>query len=116
VYAGTPESVTVVGTTTGTSVEVPVAFETGPDAVVEAKRRPKGAIKSTKRLKVTAIVSIEGEPAAGEVTFTGKGVDKTVELNKNGKAKTKVGPFKKGTHTILVSYGDYSDILRFKVR
>ena len=116
VYAGTPESVTVVGTTTGTSVEVPVAFETGPDAVVEAKRRPKGSIKSTKRLKVTAIVSIEGEPAAGEVTFTGKGVDKTVELNKNGKAKTKVGPFKKGTHTILVSYGDYSDILRFKVR
>ena len=115
-YAGTPESVTVVGTTTGTSVEVPVSFEAGPDAVVEAKRRPKGAIKSSKKLKVTAVVTIDGEPAAGEVGFTGSGVDKTVELNKNGKAKTKIGPFKKGTHKILVSYGDYTDILRFKVR
>ncbi len=61
-------------------------------------------------------MTIEGEPAGGVVTFTGKGVDKTVELNKNGKAKTKIGPFKKGTHKILVGYGDYSDILRFKVR
>ncbi len=106
----------MVGSTTGTEVEVPVAFEAGPDAVVEAKRRPKGAIKAGKRLKVTAIVTIDGEPASGEVTLTGSGVDKTIELNKNGKAKTKVGPFTKGKHTILVSYGDFSDLLRFQVR
>lgn len=116
VYAGTPDSVRVVGTTTGTEVEVPVAFEAGPDAVVEAKRRPMGAIKAGERLTVTAIVTIDGEPATGEVTLSGSGVDKTVELNEKGKAKTKVGPFTKGKHTILVSYGDFSDLLRFRVR
>ena len=45
------------------------------------------------------------------------GVDKKVTLNKKGKAVTRVGPFdEKGVQVITVSYGDASDILRFKVR
>lgn len=88
------------------------------DAVVTAKRSPQGALKAgTKRLKVTIKVRVDGEPASGEVLLRGEDVRKRVELDENGRAVTRIGPFEdKGTQVVTVSYGDASDTLRFKVR
>ena len=118
-YHGAPEGLVVTGMTTGTEILVPLAFEAQPEtAVVKAKRNPKGPLKAgKKKLKVTVKVKVDGEPASGKVVLSGAGVDKKVKLNKKGKAVTRVGPFdERGVQVITVSYGDASDILRFKVR
>ena len=118
-YHGAPDGLMVTGMTTGTEILVPLAFEAQPEmAVVKAKRNPKGPLKAgKKKLKVTVKVKVDGEPASGKVVLSGAGVDKKVTLNKKGKAVTRVGPFdEKGVQVITVSYGDASDILRFKVR
>jgi len=101
----------------GVTAELAVAAPE-PTAVVKAKRNPKGPLKAgKKKLKVTVKVKVDGEPASGKVVLSGAGVDKKVKLNKKGKAVTRVGPFdEKGVQVITVSYGDASDILRFKVR
>lgn len=101
----------------GVTAELAVAAPE-PTAVVKAKRNPKGPLKAgKKKLKVTVKVKVDGEPASGKVVLSGAGVDKKVKLNKRGKAVTRVGPFdEKGVQVITVSYGDASDILRFKVR
>ena len=101
----------------GVTAELAVAAPE-PTAVVKAKRNPKGPLKAgKKKLKVTVKVKVDGEPASGKVVLSGAGVEKKVKLNKKGKAVTRVGPFdEKGVQVITVSYGDASDILRFKVR
>ncbi|WP_300430184.1 bifunctional UDP-sugar hydrolase/5'-nucleotidase [uncultured Nocardioides sp.] len=101
----------------GVTAELAVAAPE-PTAVVKAKRNPKGPLKAgKKKLKVTVKVKVDGEPASGKVVLSGAGVDKKVKLNKKGKAVTRVGPFdERGVQVITVSYGDASDILRFKVR
>ncbi|GAB2625729.1 hypothetical protein GCM10027270_10620 [Nocardioides ginkgobilobae] len=88
------------------------------EAVVTAKRNPKGPLKAgTKKLKVTIKVRLDGEPASGEVLLRGEDVRKRVELDEKGRAVTRIGPFEdKGTQVVTVSYGDASDTLRFKVR
>jgi len=89
-----------------------------PEAVVTAKRSPKGALKAgQKKLKVTIKVRLGGEPATGEVLLRGEDVRKRVELDEKGRAVTRIGPFEdKGVQVVTVSYGDASDTLRFKVR
>lgn len=101
----------------GVSAVLPVAVPE-PTAVVTAKRNPKGPLKAgKKKLKVTVKVKVDGEPASGKVVLSGAGVEKTVKLDKKGRAVTRVGPFDdKGVQVITVSYGDASDTLRFKVR
>jgi 5'-nucleotidase len=116
-YTGTPAGMVVRGTTTGTEVLVPLALEAGPTPVVKASRTPRGPLKAgSKKLKVSIVVKVDGEPASGEVTLSGAGVDKTVQLDDRGRATTRVGPFTRGTQVITVAYGDTSDTLRFKVR
>ena len=118
-YSGSPEGITVTGAGTGTEILVPVALEAGAgEAVVKARRTPQGPVKAgEKRLKVVVKVRVGGEPASGEVTLSGAGVDKTVDLDGRGRAVTRIGPFSgKGTKVVTVSYGDASDTLRFKVR
>ncbi len=118
-YSGSPEGITVTGTETGTEILVPVSLEEGAgEAVVTAKRNPKGALKAgQKKLKVTIKVRLDGEPASGEVLLRGEDVRKRVELDEKGRAVTRIGPFEdKGTQVVTVSYGDASDTLRFKVR
>lgn len=118
-YSGTPDGVLITGTETGTEILVPVALEEGAaEAVVTAKRNPQGAIKAgQKKLKVTIKVRLDGEPASGEVTLRGDDVRKRVELDENGRAVTRIGPFEdKGVQVVTVSFGDASDTLRFKVR
>ena len=101
----------------GVTAELAVAAPE-PTAVVTAKRNPKGPLRAgKKKLKVTVKVKVDGEPASGKVVLSGAGIEKTVKLDKKGKAVTRVGPFdEKGVQVITVSYGDVSDTLRFKVR
>ena len=118
-YHGSPAGLVVKGRTTGTEIVVPLAFEAQPAmAEITTKRNPKGPLKAgKKKLKVTVKVAVDGEPASGKVVLSGAGVEKTVKLDKKGKAVTRVGPFDdKGVQVITVSYGDASDTLRFKVR
>lgn len=110
--AGTWE-VGAVAAPTGTTIG---AAPLAPEVEVRASRNPQGALKAgEKRLRVSVRVTVDGEPATGEVTLSGAGVDKSVELE-DGRAVTRVGPFSKGTKVITVTYGDASDTLRFKVR
>ena len=116
-YYGTPAGMLVRGTTTGTEVLVPLALEPGPTPVVEASRTPRGRLDAgSSTLKVRVVVTVDGEPATGEVTLSGAGVDKTVRLDDRGRAATRIGPFGRGTKVVTVSYGDATDTLRFKVR
>lgn len=115
-YFGTPAGMLVRGTTTGTEVLVPLALEPGPTPVVEASRTPRGRIQAgSTRLRVVVEVSVEGEPATGEVTLSGAGVDETLTLE-DGRAVTRIGPFSKGTKVVTVTYEGTSQTLRFKVR
>lgn len=101
---------------TGTTVgAAPLA---AGEAVVTAKRNPQGAVKAgSKKLKVSIRVRLDGEPASGEVLLRGEDVRKRVELDEDGRAVTRIGPFQdKGTQVVTVSFGDASDTLRFKVR
>ncbi len=87
-YRGAPEGLVVRGRTTGTKIVVPLSFEAQPQTiVVKADRNPHGSIKAgRKKLKVTVKVTADGKPASGRVTLSGAGVEKSVKLDKRGKA------------------------------
>ena len=114
-YLGLPAGMLVRGTTTGTSVLVPLALEPGPTPEVEITRQPTGQVERGTKLEVTVTVAVDGEPATGEVTLSGAGVDKTLTL-RGGRAVTRIGPFGKGSKVVTVSYEGFTDRLRFKVR
>jgi 5'-nucleotidase len=108
--AGGPATLTLVGTSTGTSITVPITVAGGGGSTklastTTAKVKPgKPTVGHKVKLKVS-VSGPNGVPATGQVTVKVKGQHAvTVDLV-NGEATVKLGSFgKRGKKTVTISY------------
>jgi 5'-nucleotidase len=108
--AGGPATLTLVGTSTGTSIAVPITVAGGSGSArlaptVTTKVKPgKPEVGHKVRLKVS-VSAPNGAPATGQIRVKVKGEDAVVVDLVNGQATVRLGSFgKRGKKTVTVDY------------